>query len=296
VRRRSLAGRRALVTGAAGGIGTALAQRLARARVTLVLTDRRAEPLEVLARALPPSAVAATIPADLTQLQDLNTLAHHPALVRLDILIHNAGVAPGGAFVSQPEAAIEAALDVNLRAALILTRRLLPALLERPHPAVAIVASGAGLVPPGGLAAYAASKAGLLAFAQALRTEHRGRLTVTAVCPAFVRTDIVAHTFAPTGPAPSRTLDARTLHAQPLDGQAPDAHTVDALNALVHRLGVSPDRVARAVLQALRRGRRCVPVGGLTRALLAAHAVSPGLVERAGHRIFRALEDRGVLP
>lgn len=294
MKRTSLLGRRALVTGAAGGIGAALGRRLARAGATLVLTDRRAAPLKTIARALPTSTVAATIVADLATDAGLAAIASHPALARLDILVHNAGVAPGGAFASQPEAAIEAALDVNLRAALLLTRRLLPGLLARPHPAVAFVASGAGLVAPGGLAAYAASKAGLLAFAQALRVEHRGRLTVSVVCPAFVKTDIVANTAAATGLGGSPAQRAAAeLDSGPASG--PQQPSVQALNDLVHRLGVSPDRVARAVVRGVRRGQRCVPVGGLTRAILAAHALSPALVERAGSRIFRALEDRGVL-
>lgn len=272
MRRRSLGSRRVLLTGAAGGVGGALAQRLAGRGASLVLTDVRAEALREAVGALPPGAVADALAADLTAARDRADLAARATELGVDLVIHNAGIAPGGRFATQPEATIDAVLEVNLRAVVQLTRALLPGLLAQPRPALSFVASGAGLLAPAGLAAYAASKAGLVAFALALRAEHRGRLGVSVVCPAFVRTGIISHTADLAGEPVSPGLDA-----------------------LVQRAGVSPDRVARAVLRGIVRDRRCVVVGAVPRALLATHAVAPGLTERASHALFHTLLRRGAL-
>ncbi|MCK5798373.1 MAG: SDR family NAD(P)-dependent oxidoreductase [Deltaproteobacteria bacterium] len=274
MRRFDLRGSHVLLSGAAGGIGSAVATRLHRAGARLVLTDRDGEALKVVAGHLdarrPPSCLVADFAAPMgvdglvSQLQDRS----------LDVFIQCAGIAPGGGFEGQSAATIDAVLDINLRAAIALTHRLLPQLLAARHAAIVHVASGAGLLGPGGLAAYAASKFGLVGFSEALRAELRGRVYVSVVCPPLVRTDIIRNTAALAGGEPE---------------------DVTALHALVHRFGMDPDRVARAIINAIERNRGRVVVGVASRALLLARAVSPSLTDRVNHAVFRALSRRGTL-
>lgn len=271
-----LCGKRVLITGAAGGVGTALALRLSREGARLALADRDVPGLKVLADrfAHGPGQLPEIYEVDLASPASLDSLCEALGDDPLDVLVNNAGIAPGGVFSQQAPATLDTVIDINLRAAMRLTQRLLPRLLARPRAAVANVASAAGLLGPGGLAAYAASKFGLVGFSEALRAELRGRVGVSVVCPAFVQTDIMHHTVAITGEG---------------------AESQDALSALAHRYGLPPDRVARATLDAIRHDRGRVVPGALPHLLLALRALSPDLADLANHRLFRLLSEQGAL-
>jgi short-subunit dehydrogenase len=272
-RRFDLRGKRVLLTGAAGGIGTALALRLAKAGALLELADRDEDGLQRLVARLAafPGPAARPHGVDLASPDALDGLCAALGDGPLDVLINNAGIAPGGAFCQQAPATLDAVLDINLRAAMGLTHRLLPRLLERPRAAIASIASMAGLLGPGGLAVYAASKFGLVGFSEALRAELRGRVGVSVICPPFVRTDIIARTAAVT---------------------CEGAEQVAGLTALVQRLGLPPDRVARACIEAIAHDRGRVLLGAAPRALLALRALSPSWADRANHAAFRLLARR----
>lgn len=184
----------ALVTGAAGGIGRAVALSLARRGADLALLDRRAEALamvgaevEALGRRASLHAVDITDAAAVEAAPEAAAGAHG----RLDILVNNAGLALTGRFEQLSMADIDAVLDVNLRGPMRLTLACLPQLRAAPEARIVNISSLYGLVAPPGQTAYAASKFALRAFSEALRHELSGsRIGVTTILPGGVATDI----------------------------------------------------------------------------------------------------------
>ncbi|KZM69580.1 SDR family oxidoreductase [Nocardia terpenica] len=172
----------ALVTGASRGLGAAIARELAPTH-DLLLGARSAAALSEIVAELPP---ATAWPVDLT---DYDALARACAPIeRLDVLVHNAGVADLGTIAETPVALWRNTLEANLIAVAELTRLLLPA-LRAAEGHVVLINSGAGLRANPGWGAYAASKFGLRAFADALRLEEP-RLRVTSVHPGRIDTDM----------------------------------------------------------------------------------------------------------
>jgi NAD(P)-dependent dehydrogenase (short-subunit alcohol dehydrogenase family) len=115
--------------------------------------------------------------------------AHRARFGRLDVLVNNAGVAMGEPLERTTAKAIDLALAVNLRAALLCTRATIDMLVAAAPSHVFNVSSLAGLEGQAGMTAYSSSKAGLIGFTEALRAEFAGRgVKATAVCPAFVDT------------------------------------------------------------------------------------------------------------
>jgi len=184
-------GRRAVVTGAARGIGAAIAETLARlgAEVTLLGRDRAA--LEARARAIQ----ARVMVADVT---DAKVVAdafkdHGPA----GILINNAGVAKSAPFHRTDDAMWREALDVNLWGAIHCTRAALPWMLESGWGRIVNIASTAGVTGFPYVTAYCAAKHALVGLTRslAMETAQKG-VTVNAVCPGYTDTDVVAQAVA----------------------------------------------------------------------------------------------------
>jgi short-subunit dehydrogenase len=237
---KELRGRRALVTGAASGIGRALAGALFRAGAELELVDRDETGLARVATDL---GRARTRRCDLAR--EVEVAACAEAILAdggPDLLVNCAGVAWVGSTRELPADELERLLSVNLLAPVRLTRALLPALLARGDAHVVNVCSIAGLVGLPRLAAYSASKFGLVGWSQALAREYRGRLGVTAVCPGFVATPM---------------LEASGARRPP------------------RLLLTSPDRVAARTLRAVVRGRRRVVISPLAHVLFAAERWLP---------------------
>lgn len=177
-----LAGRRVLITGASSGLGPVIARRLGRESVHFVLSARRRPELEALAREF---GRAAVIPADLSEVGEAERLAAEAEPV--DILITNAGVPANGRLLDLEVKHIDRALAVNLRSAIILTRLLLPSMVERGSGHIVLMASLAGRVPTPGSSIYDATKFALRGFGFALREELRGTgVGVSLVSPTFV--------------------------------------------------------------------------------------------------------------
>src|SRR5437660_12780709 len=183
----------ALVTGASSGIGTALARELARHGHDLVLTARRAAPMEALAaelRAL--GAGASVIPADLSKPGAAAALADDLAAggLDIDILVNNAGLGALGRFDRMDSGRIGDMLQVNIIALTELTRLLLPGMIARGHGRIMLVSSVAGFQPGPHMAAYFASKAYVLSLGEALAYELRGTgVSVTVLCPGATATN-----------------------------------------------------------------------------------------------------------
>lgn len=161
---------RAVVTGAGGGIGGAIARQLAPLSDSLILVGRRAAPLQLLRAEL-------KVPVQLVcgDLAEPATLAAVEAAASqsggLNLLVNNAGVSEFHSFETQSPEAIRSMIETNLLAPMLLTRQLLPLLRQAPSAQVVNVGSIFGLLGFPGFAAYGASKSGLKGFSQALRRE-----------------------------------------------------------------------------------------------------------------------------
>lgn len=178
-----LAGSTALVTGATGGIGGAIARALHARGVRVLLSGRRADVLEELRTSLGERAEA--LPADLADAGAAAALAEAAGAV--DVLVANAALPASGRVDDFEPAEIDRAIDVNLRAPIHLARALLPGMLARGRGHMVFVSSLSGKAASPRSGIYSATKFGLRGFAAGLRedVEPRG-LGVTVVFPGFV--------------------------------------------------------------------------------------------------------------
>jgi len=185
----------ALVTGASAGLGEEFAIQLARRVSKLVLVARREDRLNHLAeqiRVLHPHCAVAVIAADLSKHSEREALVAALADTGFlpDLLVNNAGLGDYGEIVSAEWPRIEAMLRVNIDALTHLTHALVPRMIQRGHGAVVNVSSIAGLLPLPDAGVYAATKAYVSSFSEALRIELRKyRIPVLAVCPGPVKTE-----------------------------------------------------------------------------------------------------------
>jgi short-subunit dehydrogenase len=183
----------ALITGASAGLGREFARQLAPRAQVLILVARRADRLEELRAELARPGLAIHCHAfDLADPAKLETLlavlASGPD--EIDLLINNAGVGDHGLFERSEWPRIQAMLDVNIRALTHLTHALLPRLVRSGRGAILNVSSIAALMPIPQMAVYAATKAYVSSFTEALRAELRGTgVTVTALCPGPIDTE-----------------------------------------------------------------------------------------------------------
>ena len=187
----------ALVTGAAGGIGAALADRLVRDGSNIALVDRNAEGLQDLSdrlRVRRPDRRVTAIVADLSE-PDAPAEVIRQALAehgRLSLVVNNAGVALAGRFQQVSMEDVDWLLAINLRSVLAVTAAALPSLAPGAH--IANISSLFGIVAPEGNAVYSASKFGVRGFSMALRTELAPRgVGVTTVYPGGIKTAIARH-------------------------------------------------------------------------------------------------------
>jgi short-subunit dehydrogenase len=184
----------ALVTGASSGIGAALARELASRGYTVALLARREDRLRELAAELTGqhSVRAEAIACDLA---DASARAAVPARLReldlrVDVLCNCAGFGVSGAFADCDPAVALGMVRTNFEAVVDLTRAFVPEMRQRGRGAILIVSSIAGMVPMPSFAAYAATKAATLSFAEALHVEVKGNgVSVTAMCPGQVDTE-----------------------------------------------------------------------------------------------------------
>jgi NADP-dependent 3-hydroxy acid dehydrogenase YdfG len=161
----------------------------------LMLAARRPEPLEEAATALGATAVAANL-GDADECVRV-VAAHAEKFGGMDVLVNSAGIGIGGSFADQDTKRIDLQLEVNVRAAMVVTREALP-LLRTSHGHVINLASIAGTIPTPGLAVYGATKAALISFTNSLnREEAEHGIRATAICPAFVATRMTEWTGIP---------------------------------------------------------------------------------------------------
>lgn len=183
---------RALVTGASSGIGAEIAAQLAARGWSLVLTARRADRLRELSTRLgPPNNVdVVELAVDLAAPDGAARVAAAVAGLDVDLLVNNAGVGAFGRTDEIPPEDQAEMVDLNCRALLELSTRLLPPMIARRRGAILNVGSVAGFLPGPFMAGYFASKAFVLSLTVAMAEELRGTgVTVTCLAPGPVRTE-----------------------------------------------------------------------------------------------------------
>jgi short-subunit dehydrogenase len=243
-----LAGRKALLTGATGGLGRAIARGLAGRGAALLLSGRNREALEALAADLPGEGHAA-LAADLAEPGSAEALAAEAGEV--DLLVANAGLPAAGRLDGFSAEEVRRALRVNLEAPMLLARALYPAMVERGGGHLLFVSSLAGKAASPRTSVYNATKFGLRGFALGLRTDLAPEgVGVSLVTPGFIRD---AGMFADTRAKPPPGLGTGTT-----------------------------DQVARAVVKAVERNKVEIVVAPLP-ARIASHVAmaSPSISVRA---------------
>jgi hypothetical protein len=183
----------AVITGASAGIGRELARQLAPRAKLLVLVARRRDRLEELGTELQTKNPALCLQIRDIDLANLDQAMHLAALLTnepIDFLINNAGLGDRGTFVTAEPERLHQMLAVNVVALTMLTRALLPAMIEKKRGAILNVSSSAGFLPIRKMAVYAASKAYVSSFSDAIRGEVRKQgIVVSALCPGPVDTE-----------------------------------------------------------------------------------------------------------
>ncbi len=227
---------RVLVTGGSRGIGAALAEAFAAVGADVVVVARSADDLAAVAARTGGAAHVAdlTDPAVVDGLVDLVEDRYGP----VDVLVNNAGVETVDPVATVDPDAVRTAARLNLEAPMVLTRRVLPGMLQRGRGAVVFMSSLAGTAGFPGMGPYCATKAGLNNFASALRIELKGTpVTTTLVAP---------------GPVDTRMWDA-------VEAASPSVQrTAGRFRKLQLIPKTTPDRLARRVVAATAAGRRHV--------------------------------------
>lgn len=188
----------AIVTGASSGIGAATARELARRGTTLILAARRVDKLEAQAQAIREAGgEAIAVPTDVSDANQVTQLAERAMATfgRIDVLVNNAGAGWSRPLASSPRDEVIGLLEANLLGAIVLTRAVLPDMLERRRGAVISVGSLSGRVAMEPL--YSASKYGLRGFSLALRRQLAGSgVSVSLVSPGNIDTAMTTHVRA----------------------------------------------------------------------------------------------------
>ncbi len=187
-----LTGMTALVTGASGGLGSAIARALAEQGAKVALSGTRVAPLEALAAELPNAVV---LPCDLADAAAVDALVPDAvkALGQLDILVNNAGVTRDNLAMRMKDEEWDTVLRVNLEAAFRLCRASLRPMMKARFGRIVSITSVVGVTGNPGQANYAASKAGLIGMSKALAQEVASRgITVNCVAPGFIASPMTA--------------------------------------------------------------------------------------------------------
>lgn len=209
-----LRGRTAVITGAGGGIGRAIAMSLARRGCRLFLADIDLAAAQATALTATGEHGTDALACGL-DVADRHAVASLPAQVQaayggVDLLVNNAGVALGGSFTQVSEADFDWLMGINFQGVVTMTRAFLPLLAASNDARLVNLSSIFGIIAPPGQAAYAAAKFAVRGFSEALRHELVGSaIGVTIVHPGGVATSIAASARAPAGVSPERLAEQK---------------------------------------------------------------------------------------
>ncbi len=186
----------ALVTGAARGIGKAIALELAAEGCTVILSDVDEEGVKALSEEIGSRGVrSAAFRADISNAGDVESLVEKSLKVtgQIDILINNAGITRDGLIMRMKEEDWDRVIDVNLKGAFLCTRKAIREMIRCKSGKVINIASVVGIMGNPGQASYAASKAGLIGFTRSVAKEVASKnIQVNAVAPGFIETEMTA--------------------------------------------------------------------------------------------------------
>lgn len=263
--RRDLAGAIVVITGAAGGLGSAMAQAFAARGCRLALLDVDEAGLDTVARTVDGEALTGV--CDLTDPGSVAAAFEtiEDRLGGVDMLINNAGLTHRSAFADTDPVVLRRVMDVNYFGTVYATKAALPSIIDR-RGAVVAISSVAGFAPLLGRTGYAASKHAIHGLLESLAAEQPD-VDVTIVAPSFVDT-----------PFRHRTLDGDgsiTRHPQSRVGKM-----------------LSPNEVAAAVVDAVERRRRFVVLGTVGKLSWILNRLAPGLYLRIMARSLRSELDR----
>jgi len=248
------------ITGASSGIGESLALALAGERARLVLSARRREELERVARRCREQGA----PDDHLMIRPLDVTDHDDApratrevverFGRIDLLVNNAGISQRSLCKDTHLSVYQKLMDVNVMGQIALTKAVLPHMLERGEGHIAITSSVAGKVGVRQRTGYCAAKHAVMGFFDALRTEvEESGVRVSTIVPGFVSTPVAENS---------------------LTGDGTPFGSADEDNAA----GMDPDKAARVIVAGLRKGKREIPVGeGMEMSALWLKRISPEL-------------------
>ena len=245
-------GKRIILTGAAGGLGTHLARLLSAEGASLCLTDINEQALQDVRQQLsgaPVHSIAGNI-TDAASREEIVAGALHE-FGGVDILINAAGINPCGVFAKQDPALIQRAIEINTLGPMLLARAVLPTMLEQNSGQIVNIGSTFGSIGFAWFSAYSASKYALRGFSQALRRElAETGVRVTYIAPRAVRTAINSQAVYDMAEAIKMNMD-------------------------------EPDDVARQLVKNIRKcGKECY-LGFPESLFVRINAILPGLVDRA---------------
>jgi short-subunit dehydrogenase len=257
---RILKNKRALVTGAASGIGRAISLELARHGVHLILADRNQVGLARTASEVGPHGVeCVTFHYDAEVGEQVANLAKFAGSVGdgIDILVNNAGVTYHGPTDRMRMDHWQRLMEINVMAPVRLTQALFPTFIERPEVHILNVCSALGLVGLPKVCAYSTTKFALVGFSESLRAEFgKQGIGVTALCPGLVKTNLFA----------SSINDVAAKKKVPPDWVC-----------------TSPEQVARAAVRAIRKNQGVVVVEPIARMLTTVKRFAPWLIDWGLH-------------
>ena len=258
---KTIRGKRALVTGAASGLGRGIALALAREGADLYLLD--IDQVGLASVADEATALGVSVLTDRCDLAQPTEITHAVQTMlmkweHIDILVNNAGIAYYGPTQLMTDSQWSRLMGVNLLAPIQMTRELLPTLRSRPNAHILNVCSISGLVAGGRFAAYHTSKFGLIGFTAALRAEFgRQGLGVSALCPGPVLTNVY----------------------RSCDSSRPDKPTPEPPRWLC----CSIDAVSMGAIRAIRRNKRQLLIGPLAHLLAWTNWLAPDVLDFLNH-------------